>query len=60
MIDPWVGRLIAQTLARIGIIPAELDLESSRTVKGAYVLAPSQIGGSPGQPAFGRSTIVDP
>ena len=27
---------------------------------GAYVLAPAQIGGPPGQPAFGRSMIVDP
>jgi predicted amidohydrolase len=27
---------------------------------GAWVLAPSQIGGPPGQPAFGRSMIVDP
>ena len=27
---------------------------------GAYVLAPSQIGGPPGQPAFGRSMVIDP
>jgi deaminated glutathione amidase len=27
---------------------------------GAYVLAPAQIGGPPGSPAFGRSMVVDP
>ena len=27
---------------------------------GAYVLAPSQVNGPPGSPAFGRSMIVDP
>jgi predicted amidohydrolase len=27
---------------------------------GAYVLAPSQINGPPGQPAFGRTMVIDP
>jgi predicted amidohydrolase len=27
---------------------------------GAWVVAPSQIGGPPGQPAYGRSMIIDP
>ena len=27
---------------------------------GAFVLAPSQIGGPPGQPAYGRSMVIDP
>ena len=27
---------------------------------GAFVLAPSQIGGPPGHPAFGRSMVIDP
>ncbi len=26
----------------------------------AYVLAPSQIGGPPGQPAFGRTMVIVP
>ena len=26
----------------------------------AFVLAPSQIGGPPGQPAYGRSMVIDP
>jgi predicted amidohydrolase len=26
----------------------------------AYVLAPSQIGGPPGQTAYGRSLVIDP
>lgn len=27
---------------------------------GAWVIAPSQIGGPPGQPAYGHSMVVDP
>jgi predicted amidohydrolase len=38
----------------------EVLLRARAIENGAYVLAPSQIGGPPGQPAFGRSMIVDP
>ena len=38
----------------------EVLLRARAIENGAYVLAPAQIGGPPGQPAFGRSTIVDP
>lgn len=33
VIDPWVGTVIAQTPDRIGIIPAELDLERVTAVR---------------------------
>jgi len=38
----------------------EVLLRARAIENAAYVLAPSQIGGPPGQPAFGRSMIVDP
>ena len=38
----------------------EVLLRARAIENGAYVLAPSQVGGPPGQPAFGRSMIVDP
>ena len=38
----------------------EVLLRARAIENGAWVLAPSQIGGPPGQPAFGRSMIVDP
>ncbi len=38
----------------------EVLLRARAIENGAYVLAPSQIGGPPGQPAFGRSMIIDP
>jgi len=38
----------------------EVLLRARAIENGAWVIAPSQIGGPPGQPAFGRSMIVDP
>ncbi len=38
----------------------EVLLRARAIENGAWVLAPSQIGGPPSQPAFGRSMIVDP
>ena len=38
----------------------EVLLRARAIENGAYVLAPSQINGPPGQPAFGRTMIVDP
>jgi len=38
----------------------EVLLRARAIENGAYVLAPSQIGGPPGSPAYGRSMIVDP
>ena len=38
----------------------EVLLRARAIENGAWVLAPSQIGGPPGQPAFGRSMIIDP
>ena len=38
----------------------EVLLRARAIENGAFVLAPSQIGGPAGQPAFGRSMIVDP
>ena len=38
----------------------EVLLRSRAIENGAFVLAPSQIGGPPGQPAYGRSMVIDP
>jgi predicted amidohydrolase len=38
----------------------EVLLRARAIENGAYVLAPSQINGPPGHPAFGRTMIVDP
>jgi predicted amidohydrolase len=38
----------------------EILLRARAIENGAFVLAPSQIGGPPGQPAYGRSMVVDP
>lgn len=38
----------------------EVLLRARAIENGAYVLAPSQINGPPGQPAYGRTMIVDP
>jgi predicted amidohydrolase len=38
----------------------EVLLRARAIENGAFVLAPSQIGGPPGQPAFGRSMVIDP
>ncbi len=38
----------------------EVLLRARAIENAAYVLAPSQIGGPPGQPAYGRTMVVDP
>ncbi|HYN68777.1 MAG TPA: carbon-nitrogen hydrolase family protein [Candidatus Eisenbacteria bacterium] len=38
----------------------EVLLRARAIENGAWVIAPSQIGGPPGQPSFGRTMIVDP
>jgi predicted amidohydrolase len=38
----------------------EVLLRARAIENGAWVIAPSQIGGPPGQPAYGRSMVVDP
>ena len=38
----------------------EVLLRARAIENAAYVLAPSQIGGPPGQPAYGRSMVIDP
>jgi predicted amidohydrolase len=38
----------------------EVLLRARAIENGAFVLAPSQIGGPPGQPAFGRAMVIDP
>lgn len=38
----------------------EVLLRARAIENGAYVLAPSQIGGPPGSPAFGRLMVIDP
>jgi len=38
----------------------EVLLRARAIENGAFVLAPSQTGGPPGQPAFGRSMVIDP
>ena len=38
----------------------EVLLRARAIENGAWVIAPSQIGGPPGKPAYGRSMVVDP
>jgi predicted amidohydrolase len=68
---PELYRALALAGAEILTVPAnftertgrdhwEVLLRARAIENGAYVLAPSQIGGPPGQSAFGRSMIVDP
>src|SRR4051812_20792723 len=68
---PELYRALALAGARILTVPAnftertgrdhwEVLLRARAIENGAFVLAPSQIGGPPGQPAYGRSMIVDP
>ncbi len=38
----------------------EVLLRARAIENGAWVVAPGQVGGPPGQPAFGRSMIIDP
>ncbi len=68
---PELYRALALAGAEVLTVPAnftertgrdhwEVLLRARAIENGAYVLAPSQVGGPPGQPAFGRSMIVDP
>jgi predicted amidohydrolase len=68
---PELYRALALAGAEVLTVPAnftertgrdhwEVLLRARAIENGAYVLAPAQIGGPPGQPAFGRSMIVDP
>ena len=68
---PELYRALAVAGAQILIVPAaftertgrdhwEVLLRARAIENAAYVLAPSQIGGPPGQPAYGRSMVVDP
>ena len=68
---PELFRALALAGAQILTVPAnftertgrdhwEVLLRARAIENGAFVLAPSQIGGPAGQPAFGRSMIVDP
>ena len=68
---PELYRALALAGAQILTVPAnftertgrdhwEVLLRARAIENGAFVLAPAQIGGPPGQPAFGRSMIVDP
>ena len=68
---PEMYRALALAGARILTVPAnftertgrdhwEVLLRARAIENAAYVLAPSQINGPPGQPAFGRSMVIDP
>jgi predicted amidohydrolase len=50
----------ANFLERTGRDHWEVLLRARAIENGAYVIAPAQVGGSPGFPAHGRSMIVDP
>jgi len=68
---PELYRSLALAGAEVLTVPAnftertgrdhwEVLLRARAIENGTWVLAPSQIGGPPGSPAFGRSMIVDP
>ncbi len=68
---PELYRSLALAGAEILTVPAnftertgrdhwEVLLRARAIENGAWVLAPGQSGGPPGQPAFGRSMIIDP
>jgi predicted amidohydrolase len=68
---PELYRALALDGAEILAVPAnftertgrdhwEVLLRARAIENGAWVIAPSQIGGPPGQPAFGRSMVIDP
>lgn len=68
---PELYRALALAGAEVLTVPAnftertgrdhwEVLLRARAIENGAFVLAPAQIGGPPGQPAFGRSMVVDP
>jgi predicted amidohydrolase len=68
---PELYRSLAVAGAQILTVPAnftertgrdhwEVLLRARAIENGAYVLAPAQIGGPPGSPAYGRSMVIDP
>ena len=68
---PELYRSLALAGASILTVPAaftertgrdhwEVLLRARAIENATYVLAPSQIGGPPGQPAYGRSMVIDP
>jgi predicted amidohydrolase len=68
---PELYRSLALAGAEILTVPAnftertgrdhwEVLLRARAIENGAFVLAPSQIGGPPGQPAYGRAMVIDP
>lgn len=68
---PELYRTLALAEAEILAVPSnftertgrdhwEVLLRARAIENGAWVIAPSQVGGPPGQPAYGRSMIIDP
>src|SRR4051794_19008492 len=68
---PELYRTLALAGAEVLFVPAnftertgrdhwEVLLRARAIENGAWIVAPSQIGGPPGQPAYGRSMIIDP
>src|SRR6478736_4660282 len=68
---PELYRALALAGAQILTVPSaftertgrdhwEVLLRARAIENAAFVLAPSQIGGPPGQPAYGRSMVIDP
>ncbi len=68
---PELYRTLALAGAEVLTVPAnftertgrdhwEVLLRARAIENGAWVIAPSQIGGPPGYPAFGRSMVIDP
>jgi deaminated glutathione amidase len=68
---PELYRAMALAGAEVLTVPAnftertgrdhwEVLLRARAIENGAYVLAPGQVGGPPGQPSFGRSMVIDP
>jgi predicted amidohydrolase len=68
---PELYRALALAGAQVLTVPAnftertgrdhwEVLLRARAIENGAYVLAPSQIGGPPGQPAYGHAMVIDP
>ena len=68
---PELYRTLALAGAEILAVPAnftertgrdhwEVLLRARAIENGAWVIAPGQAGGPPGQPAFGRSMVIDP
>jgi deaminated glutathione amidase len=68
---PELYRMLALEGAEVFAVPSnftertgrdhwEVLLRARAIENGAWVLAPGQAGGPPGQPAFGRSMVIDP